>query len=185
MGWNSLCNSHRNISASVLIQGSKAVCIIRQRSPVKTDCRFPKNCKIQRQSAINFINLFRLSVRNRTIIFSIHQPRYAIFKVFDRLTLLAAGRTVFHGPATEALGYFKSIGKYERISWIRTFHPVSALDCGSGRSGFGLALHVIEQDNINDISFFQAIGSTQSFMPVFRTIAQPCYCAASVYGLCS
>lgn len=54
--------------------------------------------------------LHRLSKRGRTIIFSIHQPRYAIFKLFDRLMLLAAGRTIYHGPAQEALSYFSSIG---------------------------------------------------------------------------
>ncbi|KAF3825021.1 hypothetical protein GH733_005655 [Mirounga leonina] len=46
----------------------------------------------------------------RTIIFSIHQPRYSIFKLFDSLTLLASGRLMFHGPAQEALGYFASVG---------------------------------------------------------------------------
>jgi len=54
--------------------------------------------------------LHSLSKRNRTIIFSIHQPRYTIFKLFDRLTLLAAGRTAYHGPASEALDHFASIG---------------------------------------------------------------------------
>ncbi|KAK2115995.1 ATP-binding cassette sub- G member 2, partial [Saguinus oedipus] len=46
----------------------------------------------------------------RTIIFSIHQPRYSIFKLFDSLTLLASGRLMFHGPAQEALGYFETAG---------------------------------------------------------------------------
>ena len=51
-----------------------------------------------------------MSKQGRTIIFSIHQPRYSIFKLFDSLTLLASGRLMFHGPAREALGYFASIG---------------------------------------------------------------------------
>ncbi|KAB1282249.1 ATP-binding cassette sub-family G member 2 [Camelus dromedarius] len=51
-----------------------------------------------------------MSKQGRTIIFSIHQPRYSIFKLFDSLTLLASGRLMFHGPAQEALGYFESIG---------------------------------------------------------------------------
>ena len=49
-------------------------------------------------------------MRGRTIIFSIHQPRFAIFKLFDRLSLLAAGRTVYHGKAAKALAFFESIG---------------------------------------------------------------------------
>ncbi|KAK2489481.1 hypothetical protein MC885_011514 [Smutsia gigantea] len=51
-----------------------------------------------------------MSKQGRTIIFSIHQPRYSIFKLFDSLTLLASGRLMFHGPAQEALGYFSSAG---------------------------------------------------------------------------
>ncbi|XP_044275959.1 broad substrate specificity ATP-binding cassette transporter ABCG2-like [Varanus komodoensis] len=54
--------------------------------------------------------LKRLSKRGRTIIFSIHQPRYSIFKLFDSLTLLALGKVLYHGPAKEALEYFTSIG---------------------------------------------------------------------------
>ncbi|XP_064416330.1 broad substrate specificity ATP-binding cassette transporter ABCG2 [Latimeria chalumnae] len=54
--------------------------------------------------------LKRMSKRGRTIIFSIHQPRYSIYKLFDSMTLLANGRMVYHGPAKNALDYFSSIG---------------------------------------------------------------------------
>ncbi|XP_072478443.1 broad substrate specificity ATP-binding cassette transporter ABCG2 isoform X2 [Notamacropus eugenii] len=54
--------------------------------------------------------LKRMSKQGRTIIFSIHQPRYSIFKLFDSLTLLASGRLIYHGPAQEALEYFASSG---------------------------------------------------------------------------
>ncbi|XP_075790719.1 broad substrate specificity ATP-binding cassette transporter ABCG2-like isoform X2 [Pelodiscus sinensis] len=54
--------------------------------------------------------LKRLSRRGRTIIFSIHQPRYSIYKLFDSLTLLALGKVLYHGPAEQALHYFTSIG---------------------------------------------------------------------------
>lgn len=54
--------------------------------------------------------LHDLSRKGNTIIFSIHQPRYSIFKLFDHMCLLANGRTVYHGPAQEALGYFRGIG---------------------------------------------------------------------------
>jgi len=52
----------------------------------------------------------RLSQRNRTVVVSIHQPRYAIFRLFDRLTLLAAGNVIYHGKATEALDFFQTLG---------------------------------------------------------------------------
>nr|CAB3219644.1 ATP-binding cassette sub-family G member 2-like [Phallusia mammillata] len=54
--------------------------------------------------------LKRLANRGRTIILSIHQPRYSIFRLFDSLTLLSLGHLVYHGPYDKALPYFESIG---------------------------------------------------------------------------
>ncbi|NWV36924.1 ABCG2 protein, partial [Grantiella picta] len=54
--------------------------------------------------------LKRMTEQGKTIIFSIHQPRYSIFRLFDNLTLLAAGRVLYHGPAQHAIEYFKCIG---------------------------------------------------------------------------
>ncbi|XP_072858080.2 broad substrate specificity ATP-binding cassette transporter ABCG2 [Pogona vitticeps] len=54
--------------------------------------------------------LKKMSGQGRTIIFSIHQPRYSIFKLFDTMTLLAAGRLIYHGPADDALNYFSDLG---------------------------------------------------------------------------
>ncbi|XP_072165159.1 broad substrate specificity ATP-binding cassette transporter ABCG2-like [Diadema setosum] len=54
--------------------------------------------------------LASLSKRGRTVIFSIHQPRYSIFRLFDQMHLLGGGETIFHGRAQEALDYFSSIG---------------------------------------------------------------------------
>ncbi|NXY54276.1 ABCG2 protein, partial [Callaeas wilsoni] len=54
--------------------------------------------------------LKRMSKQRKTIIFSIHQPRYSIFRLFDNLTLLAAGRVLYHGPAQRAIEHFQSIG---------------------------------------------------------------------------
>ncbi|KAL1763684.1 ATP-binding cassette sub-family G member 3, partial [Sigmodon hispidus] len=50
----------------------------------------------------------RMSMRGRTIIFSINQPQYFIFRFFDSLTLVSSGKVMFHGPAQEALEYFTS-----------------------------------------------------------------------------
>ncbi|XP_076467726.1 broad substrate specificity ATP-binding cassette transporter ABCG2-like isoform X2 [Babylonia areolata] len=54
--------------------------------------------------------LQRLAHKGRTIVFSIHQPRYSIYRVFDSIVLLAGGQTVYHGPSDQALDYFESIG---------------------------------------------------------------------------
>lgn len=54
--------------------------------------------------------LHRLSRTGKTIIFSIHQPRYSIFRLFDHLTLLHKGEMVYAGPANKAIQYFHGLG---------------------------------------------------------------------------
>ncbi|XP_071315654.1 broad substrate specificity ATP-binding cassette transporter ABCG2 [Trachinotus anak] len=54
--------------------------------------------------------LKRMANNGRTIILSIHQPRYTIYRLFDSLTLLVTGKQVYHGPAQRALEYFSDIG---------------------------------------------------------------------------
>uniref|UniRef100_A0AAX7SFS9 Broad substrate specificity ATP-binding cassette transporter ABCG2 n=1 Tax=Astatotilapia calliptera TaxID=8154 RepID=A0AAX7SFS9_ASTCA len=54
--------------------------------------------------------LLLLKSHGRTIIMSIHQPRYSIYRLFDTLTLLVGGKMVYHGPAPNALDYFANIG---------------------------------------------------------------------------
>ncbi|KAE8279446.1 ATP-binding cassette sub-family G member 2 [Larimichthys crocea] len=54
--------------------------------------------------------LKRMANYGRTIILSIHQPRYSIYRLFDSLTLLVNGKQVYHGPAQRALEYFSDIG---------------------------------------------------------------------------
>ena len=47
---------------------------------------------------------------NRTVIFTIHQPRSNIVALFDQLILLAKGRTVYSGPFSSCQPYFNNIG---------------------------------------------------------------------------
>ncbi|XP_062871714.1 broad substrate specificity ATP-binding cassette transporter ABCG2 [Trichomycterus rosablanca] len=54
--------------------------------------------------------LKRMSNNGRTIILSIHQPRYSIYRLFDSLTLLSGGNMIYHGPAQSSLDYFSEIG---------------------------------------------------------------------------
>ncbi|CAH8538290.1 unnamed protein product [Schistosoma bovis] len=52
-----------------------------------------------------------LAKRGRTIIFSIHQPKYSIYKLFDTLTLIYRGQIIYHGLAKkEPIGYFGRLG---------------------------------------------------------------------------
>lgn len=46
----------------------------------------------------------------RTVVFTIHQPRSNIVALFDRLILLARGKTVYSGPFHQCQDYFDSIG---------------------------------------------------------------------------
>ena len=54
---------------------------------------------------------------------SIHQPRYAIFKLFDTLTLLSEGNLVYHGPPTQSIDHFGRLGEIK--------HSLSHTLCGS------------------------------------------------------
>jgi ABC-type multidrug transport system ATPase subunit len=51
-----------------------------------------------------------LAFMGRTIIATIHQPSYDIFRTLDELCILADGRIVYFGPAHEAVGYFTEAG---------------------------------------------------------------------------
>ena len=45
-----------------------------------------------------------------TIIFSIHQPRYSIFKLFDTVMLMSKGRCVYHDSTTHVIPHFAKHG---------------------------------------------------------------------------
>ncbi|MCJ1312636.1 hypothetical protein MMC25_006311 [Agyrium rufum] len=47
---------------------------------------------------------------NRTVIFTIHQPRSNIIALFDQLVLLAKGRVVYSGPFQSCQSYFDHLG---------------------------------------------------------------------------
>lgn len=47
---------------------------------------------------------------NRTVVFTIHQPRSNIVALFDQLILLAEGRTVYSGRFSKCQSYFDNIG---------------------------------------------------------------------------
>ena len=54
--------------------------------------------------------LHNLSRQGRTIIFSIHQPRYSIFKLFDTVLFLSSGHNIYLGRPIDVLPYFASNG---------------------------------------------------------------------------
>ena len=54
--------------------------------------------------------LSKLAQSGRTIIQTIHQPNSDIFDKFDRLMLLAQGKTLFFNHANLAVDYFSKIG---------------------------------------------------------------------------
>ncbi|KAM7009465.1 broad substrate specificity ATP-binding cassette transporter ABCG2b [Tautogolabrus adspersus] len=54
--------------------------------------------------------LHNLSRRGKTVIFSIHQPRYSIFRQFDHLTMMHKGEVVYAGASGQALEYFTNLG---------------------------------------------------------------------------
>jgi ABC-type multidrug transport system ATPase subunit len=57
------------------------------------------------ESLVNLVKSY-----NRTVVFTIHQPRSNIVALFDQLILLAKGRTVYSGPFSSCQTYFDHIG---------------------------------------------------------------------------
>lgn len=47
---------------------------------------------------------------NRTVVFTIHQPRSNIVAMFDQLILLARGKMVYSGDVSKCHEYFSEIG---------------------------------------------------------------------------
>nr|CAB3219643.1 ABC transporter G family member 18-like [Phallusia mammillata] len=67
--------------------------------------------KLDSTTSKHLISLLKsLALKGRTVIFTIHQPSYAIYRMFDTLTLIARGRTIYHGSADGALEYFANAG---------------------------------------------------------------------------
>ncbi|CAF4339213.1 unnamed protein product [Adineta steineri] len=57
--------------------------------------------------------LKRLSKSGRTIILSIHQPRFSIFNLFDQVVLMCKGKIVYNDSPENVLPYFRKQG-FER-----------------------------------------------------------------------
>lgn len=55
-------------------------------------------------------SLSRLAKQNRSIICTIHQPPSEIFYLFDDLILISDGELVYHGPVSQSVSYFSSLG---------------------------------------------------------------------------
>ena len=55
--------------------------------------------------------LFRLAKeKNIAVICTIHQPSSEMWRLFDKLCLLSAGREIYFGDASESINYFRSLG---------------------------------------------------------------------------
>lgn len=54
--------------------------------------------------------LRNIASTGKTVICTIHQPSSEVFALFDRILLMAEGRTAFLGPASDALSFFSAQG---------------------------------------------------------------------------
>ena len=62
-------------------------------------------------TATNVVEILRdLALSGRTIVSTIHQPNSDIFELFDKLMLMAGGRTLYFNDASKSVNHFKSIG---------------------------------------------------------------------------
>lgn len=75
----------------------------------------PTNFTLTGLDAYNAYNVVESLVslaRNyqRTVVFTIHQPRSNIVALFDQLLLLAQGKMVYSGELSKCQDYFESVG---------------------------------------------------------------------------
>ena len=62
-------------------------------------------------TAVNLMKILKkIADKGKIIIMAIHQPRYAIFNLFDSITLLSHGCTVYQGSTQHAVDYFAHQG---------------------------------------------------------------------------
>lgn len=63
-------------------------------------------------NAYNVVESLVSLARNyqRTVVFTIHQPRSNIVALFDQLLLLAQGKMVYSGELSKCQEYFESVG---------------------------------------------------------------------------
>lgn len=54
--------------------------------------------------------LKRLAAGGRTVVTTIHQPSSRLYHMFDKVVLLSEGCPIYHGKASDAQGYFESVG---------------------------------------------------------------------------
>ncbi|XP_053714260.1 broad substrate specificity ATP-binding cassette transporter ABCG2d isoform X2 [Synchiropus splendidus] len=104
--------------------------------------------------------LKRMANQGRTIIMSIHQPRYSIFRLFDSLTLLVSGKMAYHGPSPNALDYFSNIG----YSCEPHNNPADFfLDVINGDAGSN-GVCVSKENNSDELEFENQKGSRQNIV---------------------
>ncbi|GBF99632.1 ABC transporter G family [Raphidocelis subcapitata] len=54
--------------------------------------------------------LRRMADGGHTLLASVHQPRAAIWRLYDKVTLLSQGRLLYHGPAAALVLWFQGLG---------------------------------------------------------------------------
>ncbi|KAG5635715.1 hypothetical protein H0H81_010318 [Sphagnurus paluster] len=77
---------------------------------------------------------------NRTVIFTIHQPRSNIVALFDQLVVLAQGKLVYSGEYAKCQEYFTSIGQpcppgFNIADFLIDLTMHASMDLGSENSG--------------------------------------------------
>ncbi|XP_050431841.1 protein white [Adelges cooleyi] len=61
--------------------------------------------------AQNVVSVLKsMSTKGKTIVCTIHQPSSEVYSMFDKILLLASGRTAFLGTPNEAIEFFKMLG---------------------------------------------------------------------------
>ncbi|XP_049575981.1 broad substrate specificity ATP-binding cassette transporter ABCG2b isoform X1 [Syngnathus scovelli] len=99
--------------------------------------------------------LHKLSRQGKTVIFSIHQPRFSIFRRFDHLTLMHKGEVVYAGPAQRTLQYFTDLG-YQIESFDNPADFFMDITNGEAKSTLEEMNTTGERKNVLAVKYFQS-----------------------------
>lgn len=104
----------------------KRVSIAEMMVTAGTVCAWDNSTRgLDASTALDYAKSLRVmtNIYKTTTFVSLYQASENIYKQFDKVLVIDAGRQVYFGPATEARAYFEGLGFKEKPRQVSTFRP--------------------------------------------------------------
>jgi len=90
--------------------------------------------------------LKELATSGKSVVVTLHQPRDAVWRMFDHLYLLSEGRLLFSGKPSEAPSWFESIGYQAPVGVSMADWLLDVVTIGFDKGGMGWRCFASSQD---------------------------------------